>query len=205
MTGTNQLLAGLAFIVRQSQSPISDVSSCWVIPQRPTRPDTFGLPFQELCFGVVDGRSHAVDWLLSTTKMSRSRRGAAKSGAGKSKDPSGLSRLGELEARVMTLIWERGGWLTPREVLDSLTPERELAYTTVMTILVRLWRKGLLERHQDGRAFAYHAVESREEWTAKRMGELLAVAEDRAETLSRFVASIGRSDRDQLRRLLRIR
>ncbi|MGH8957322.1 MAG: BlaI/MecI/CopY family transcriptional regulator [Acidimicrobiia bacterium] len=115
-----------------------------------------------------------------------------------------MPRLGELEARVMEAVWDRGGWLTPREVLDVLTAERELAYTTVMTILVRLWRKGLLERRKDGRAFAYHPVQSREEWTARRMGELLALADDRAEALNHFVESMGQADRAQLRRVLRI-
>ena len=85
-----------------------------------------------------------------------------------------------------------------------LTPERDLAYTTVMTVLVRLWHKGMLERRKDGRAYAYHAVKSREEWTALRMGELLYVASDRAEALSHFVEAMGQSDRIQLRRLLRI-
>ena len=105
----------------------------------------------------------------------------------------------------MEMVWDRGGgWLTPREVLELLIPERELAYTTVMTILVRLWRKGLLERRKDGRAYAYHAVHSREEWTARRMGELLEVADDRAEALNHFLAGMRKADRDQLRRLLRI-
>jgi predicted transcriptional regulator len=104
----------------------------------------------------------------------------------------------------MEMVWDGGGWLTPREVLILLTPQRDLAYTTVMTILVRLWRKGLLERRKDGRAYAYHAVDSREEWTARRMRELLEVADDRAGALNHFVAGIKKADRDQLRRLLRI-
>lgn len=132
------------------------------------------------------------------------RRRPRKSLPSPSLDPSELPRLGELEARVMEMVWGKGGWLTPREVLDLLTAERDLAYTTVMTILVRLWRKGLLERRKDGRAYAYHAVNSREEWTARRMGELLAVADDRAGALSHFVAAMRKADRDQLRRLLRI-
>lgn len=104
----------------------------------------------------------------------------------------------------MEVVWDEGGWLTTREVLDALTVERQLAYTTVMTILVKLWRKGLLERHKDGRAYAYHAVHSREQWTARRMGELLAVAENRSAALSHFVSDMSRSDIDQLRRLLRV-
>lgn len=117
---------------------------------------------------------------------------------------SQLSRLGELEARAMEVVWDRGGWLTTREVMDVLTNERALAYTTVMTILVRLSKKGLLERRKDGRAFVYHAVRSREEWTAHRMGELLAVADNRSAALSHFVSDMSKADVDQLRRLLRI-
>lgn len=119
-------------------------------------------------------------------------------------ESSRLPRLGELESRVLEVVWDQGGWLTTREVLDALSGERKLAYTTVMTILVKLWKKGLLERAKDGRAYAYHAVLTREEWTARRMGELLAVAENRAEALSHFVSGIGKGDVSQLRRLLRI-
>lgn len=117
--------------------------------------------------------------------------------------PADLPRLGELEARVMEALWDRGGWSTPREVLELLERERDLAYTTVMTILVRLWQKGLLERRKDGRAYAYHPNQTREEWTALRMSELLGIANNRAEALVHFVAEMGPTDRDQLRRLLR--
>ncbi len=104
----------------------------------------------------------------------------------------------------MEVVWDRGGWSTPGEVLELLEGERDLAYTTVMTILVRLWQKGLLERHKDGRAYAYHPTQTREEWTAQRMSELLQIANDRAEALVHFLAEMGAADRDQLRRLLRI-
>lgn len=116
----------------------------------------------------------------------------------------GLPSLGELEARVLEIAWDHGGWVTTTDVREHLSAERDLAYTTVMTILVKLWKKGLLERTKDGRAFAYHALLSREEWAARRMGELLSVAENRAEALSHFVSGIGDRDLSQLRRLLRL-
>lgn len=103
----------------------------------------------------------------------------------------------------MEALWDRGGWSTPREVLELLQVERDLAYTTVMTILVRLWQKDLLERHKDGRAYVYHPVQTREEWTARRMSEMLGIAGDRTEALVHFVSEMGSADRDQLRRLLR--
>ncbi|MPZ51364.1 MAG: BlaI/MecI/CopY family transcriptional regulator [Acidimicrobiia bacterium] len=116
---------------------------------------------------------------------------------------SDLPRLGELEARAMEALWDGGGWSTPREVLELLEGERDLAYTTVMTILVRLWQKDLLERRKDGRAYAYHPLQTREEWTAQRMSELLGIATNRAKALVHFVSEMETADRDQLRRLLR--
>lgn len=119
-------------------------------------------------------------------------------------DPSELLRLGELEARVIDVLWDQAAWLSPREVREILAAERQLAYTTVMTILVRLWRKGLLERRKDGRSYVYHTVHSREEWTARRMTDVLEVAGNRSEALSHFVSGMESADLDQLRRLLRI-
>ncbi len=112
-------------------------------------------------------------------------------------------RMGELETAVMDLLWDRGGWLTPGEVHVVLSAERPLAYTTVMTILVRLWRKGRLERQRDGRAYAYRPVMSREEHAAARMGEVLAGLNDRPAALSHFVQALGPADRAQLRRVLK--
>lgn len=111
--------------------------------------------------------------------------------------------MGELESRTMDVLWDSGGWMTPGEVHAVLQQERDLAYTTVMTILVRLWKKRRLERERDGRAFAYHPVQSREEYCAERMRELLGTAGNRAEALVHFVGSMEGTERDQLRRLLR--
>lgn len=101
-------------------------------------------------------------------------------------------------------MWDNGGWLTTRDVLEAFGSDERRAYTTVMTILVRLWHKGLLERRKDGRAYAYNAVHSREQWTALRMGELLTLADNRSAALNFFVAEMSKKDVDQLRRLLRI-
>lgn len=110
--------------------------------------------------------------------------------------------MGELEAAVMDVLWDRGESLTPGKVHDVLAAERPIAYTTVMTILVRLWRKGRLERQRDGRAYAYHPTQTREKHAAARMRELLAAAGDRPAAIGYFVASLGPSDRAQLRKAL---
>jgi predicted transcriptional regulator len=109
--------------------------------------------------------------------------------------------MGELERAVMDVLWDQSGWLTPGEVHGRLR-DPALAYSTVMTILVRLWRKGRLERHRDGRAYAYHPVTSREEHAAARMEELLAAARDHSAVLNHFLDAMGPVDRAQLRRLL---
>ena len=111
--------------------------------------------------------------------------------------------MGELEAAVMDVLWDRGGWSTPGEVHQVLGHHHPVAYTTVMTILVRLWQKGRLERERDGRAFAYHPILSREEAAADSMQELLGVSRDRSVVLSHFLNTLTPSDRAQLRRLLK--
>ena len=111
--------------------------------------------------------------------------------------------MGELEARVIDVLWDRGGWLSPGEVHDVVSQQRPLAYTTVMTILVRLWRKQRLERQRDGRAYVYRPVQTREEYAAMRMNDLLVGVHDRPAALAHFLKSLGVTDRDQLRRMLR--
>jgi predicted transcriptional regulator len=79
--------------------------------------------------------------------------------------------LGPLEVAVMEIVWERGESAV-RDVVDLLT--RPLAYTTVMTTLDRLYKKGLLARRKSDRAFLYSARLTRAEWGQKRAGEFVA-------------------------------
>jgi predicted transcriptional regulator len=71
--------------------------------------------------------------------------------------------LGPLERRVMEVVWVRGP-ATPREVAEALNTDTPvaLAYTTVMTILVRLADKGFLERFRSGRGYTYRASVERD-------------------------------------------
>jgi predicted transcriptional regulator len=79
--------------------------------------------------------------------------------------------LGPLEVAVMEIVWEHGESVV-RDVVDRLG--RPLAYTTVMTTLDRLYKKGLLERRKIERAFLYSARLSRAQWGQKRAGEFVA-------------------------------
>ncbi|MDE3165263.1 MAG: BlaI/MecI/CopY family transcriptional regulator [Acidobacteriota bacterium] len=117
--------------------------------------------------------------------------------------------LGPLEVAVMEIVWARGESAV-RDVAGRL--ERPLAYTTVMTTLDRLYKKGLLDRRKSERAFLYSARLSRAQWEEKRAGELMAgllAARDEAREslISCLVDAVGRDERllDELERKIRQR
>ena len=62
--------------------------------------------------------------------------------------------LGSIEAKLMDLVWQRKN-LTVKTALFQLDAEKDLAYTTVMTVLARLAQKGLLQKRKEGRGFVY--------------------------------------------------
>lgn len=108
--------------------------------------------------------------------------------------------MGALEHEVLTELWALGEPATPGEVRDALGTE--LAYTTVMTILTRLWQKRLVTRKRSGRAYAYTAAVTEAELTARRMRATLATASDQKAALSRFVGSLSAREARTLRALL---
>jgi predicted transcriptional regulator len=126
------------------------------------------------------------------------------------RDPESPSSLGSLETRVMELLWARGE-SSVRDVFESIT--RPLAYTTVMTTLERLFKKGLLHRCKSGRAFLYSPAMDREEWERRRAGGLVAAFLDgrngsRELLVSSLLDAIGRHDAallDELERKIRRR
>jgi predicted transcriptional regulator len=82
------------------------------------------------------------------------------------------SELPDLELSCMKILWEAGD-LTVREVRERLQPRRPLAYTTVMTVLDRLARKGVVTRRKVGRAHLYHAEFTRGEARGRAVRRLL--------------------------------
>jgi predicted transcriptional regulator len=101
-------------------------------------------------------------------------------------------RLGELEAEVMELAWDRGAWLGVNDLLAALKG-RQRAYTTVMTIVTRLCDKGLLERRRDGRGFVYRPALSKDQVAAQALREVLADADDPQAVLAHFVKDLEAS------------
>lgn len=113
-----------------------------------------------------------------------------------------MARLGDLERSVMDVLWASDGWLTAREVAGRLHHERDLAYTTVLTVLERLERKGFVLRQRAARAHRYAASDSREAVVAEAMMEALGNADDRGSALVRFVGSVSAEEAEILRRAL---
>ena len=88
----------------------------------------------------------------------------------------GAARLGELERRVMDILWEEPDReLSGRDVADALP---DYAYTTVATVLDRLVHKGLVHRRMDGRTIRFTTVGTRGAHTAVLMHEALAADHD---------------------------
>lgn len=108
--------------------------------------------------------------------------------------------LGDLERRVMDVVWSAGGEeISARDVADALTG---YAYTTVATVLNRLSRKGVVRRRLDGRTTKFAPVASRADRAAAAMVEALAASGDRQEALTRFAETVSGEDRDALLRAL---
>ena len=113
-----------------------------------------------------------------------------------------MRRLGQLEAVLMNALWSAAEPLTVREVLESLPTGSDRAYTTIMTVLDNLHRKGLVDRRLDNRAYRYWPSESRERYTATLMEEALSAAADRDVALLHFVERISPQEAASLRAAL---
>lgn len=105
--------------------------------------------------------------------------------------------LGRLELSVMEVMWSRGE-SSVRVVVACLA--RPLAYTTVMTTLDRLYKKGFLDRHKSERAFRYSPRCSRDDWERSRADSLLAGFLCRTEPsrdllISCLVEAVGQYDK----------
>ncbi|MGX7669867.1 BlaI/MecI/CopY family transcriptional regulator [Plantactinospora sp. DSM 117369] len=114
-----------------------------------------------------------------------------------------MTRLGDLERAVMDVLWDRGTGTgaTVREVAEALR-DRELAYTTVMTVLDRLAGKGMVEREREGRAWRYRPAASREAHIARLMLDALDLAGSRDAALVRFARSVTGTEAEVLRAAL---
>jgi len=110
--------------------------------------------------------------------------------------------FGQLEAPIMDRLWSWDRPTTVREVHDDLAREREIAYTTVMTVMDNLQRKGVLARESSGRAYLYWPTRSREEYTAELMHEALREGADLTATFAHFFRQMSAAEVKALRAAL---
>ncbi len=111
--------------------------------------------------------------------------------------------FGELEATVMDTLWNRGEVSTVRDVHAHLAKHRRIAYTTVMSTMDNLHRKGWLARRQVGKAYHYWPTLSREEHSANLMREAFEGGGDVELLLTFFVEQMTDEEAAQLQSALR--
>jgi predicted transcriptional regulator len=119
-----------------------------------------------------------------------------------------MATLGELERAVMDLLWDGGDALPANELRDGLAHRddlgrgKELALTTVLTVLSRLEAKGFVTRDRRIRPHLYRATSTRADHMAELMHEVLGAAPDREAVLARFVGQVKPDEVETLRRML---
>jgi predicted transcriptional regulator len=107
---------------------------------------------------------------------------------------------GNLESEVLAALWAADHALTPAQVAEAIGGG--LAYTTVQTILSRLYAKGAVQRSAAGRAHAYSPVLDDAGLVASRMRAVLDRGPDHEAVLSRFVGILTPEDERTLAELL---
>jgi predicted transcriptional regulator len=110
--------------------------------------------------------------------------------------------FGELETVIMDLVWSWNEPATVREVVTELRRRREIAYTTVLTVMDNLYKKGALRREPVGRAYRYVPVLSREQHGAQEMRQALEDSGDRSLALTHFVGRMTLDEAIALREAL---
>ena len=119
-----------------------------------------------------------------------------------------MATLGELERSVMDVLWDSSDALTAADIRDELGRGhaagvgKDLAVTTVLTVLSRLEAKNFITRDRDTRPHLFSATTSRAAHMAELMHEVLGAAPDREAVLARFVGQVSPSEVDALRRIL---
>ncbi|MGH3246193.1 MAG: BlaI/MecI/CopY family transcriptional regulator [Trebonia sp.] len=115
-----------------------------------------------------------------------------------------MTGKGDLERAVLQVLWDHPEGITARDLLNAIEG-KELAMTTILTVLDRLARKGLVTRLDGLRPHRYAAAVHREDYVADLMLDALGQAPDRGAALTRFLGRVNDTDTDHLRRVLRHR
>ncbi|MBC7300070.1 MULTISPECIES: BlaI/MecI/CopY family transcriptional regulator [Nocardia] len=113
--------------------------------------------------------------------------------------------FGELESVVMDTVWSAAEPVSVRQVREVIAAGREIAYTTVMTTMDNLHRKGWLDRERRGKAYLYWPTVTREQYSAGLMRAALAAGGRADEVLARFLETMTPAQSQRLREALRRR
>lgn len=114
-----------------------------------------------------------------------------------------MREFGELESAIMDVMWVADRPCAVREVRERMNYARPVAYTTVMTVMDILHRKGVLRRDKNGRAWRYWPSEAREEHDARLMAEVLRSGGNRVITMRRFIERVSDEEMESLRMAVR--
>jgi len=68
------------------------------------------------------------------------------------KEDNSYLHLGDLELQIMNIVWDRKSPCSVSEIHEALYPENKRAYTTIMTVMGNLYKKGVLKREKEGNA-----------------------------------------------------
>lgn len=114
-------------------------------------------------------------------------------------------QLGSLEADIMDRLWAADRRLSVRQVVDAMNSERQtaLAYTTIMSTMAKLHRKGWLSRSRQGKQYLYEPVETREACTARLMAEALTGGGDPESVMLHFVRRVTSTGSPELQGAIR--
>lgn len=115
--------------------------------------------------------------------------------------PLSLDTLGALERTVMDALWSADAGLSAADLRDLLA-ERELALTTVHTVLTRLEKKGFVVRDRSVRPHRYSPASTREDHVTELLAEVLEQASDPRAVLARFLGGVSVADSRYLRGVL---
>ncbi|MFI2837713.1 BlaI/MecI/CopY family transcriptional regulator [Mycolicibacterium sp. PDY-3] len=111
--------------------------------------------------------------------------------------------LGDLEATVMDRIWASADGATVRDIFEQLADARQIAYTTVLSTMDNLYRKGWVRRDREGKAYRYWPTMTREERSAQLMRAAFDSGGDAEAVLAFFVDQMSAEESAKLRAALR--
>ena len=110
--------------------------------------------------------------------------------------------LGDLEAEILEKVWEEEP-VTVRKIYEDISANKKIAYTTVMTVMTRLAKKGLLKQQKEGNAYIYTSIWKKDELLSYVVGKVMdGLFEDFEDVaVSKFIEKYKDEDENKLKKL----